>query len=124
MQVNKDILSYLDQIIASTQTDTIDWQKANPTTFVWTIKKPSEAKITIQFVRKTLLTNTGVRKIKRYILEATDPTNSTPRFSITGDDNNRELFDKLETLFNAINESFTRKGLYFLKSILPVQERE
>ena len=121
-----EILSYIDEIIEATNKDTIEWKRANPTTYIWSVIEPGgsvhpTAKVIVQRVRKTSfideLGRPKVTAVEHYIFQALDASAVT-KLSITGDDS-RQINAKLGILYNAIADSMARKGLDFLKTILP-----
>lgn len=110
--------SNLDKIIEDTKKDTIDWIRENPTTYVWT--PTARVKVIVQRVQKTLWWDQqgrpGVRTIKQYVFQVVE--DSVQKLLLNGADE-KQVNEKLETLYNTITDSITRKGLDFLKSIPP-----
>lgn len=118
-----ELNEYFDRLISATKDGKIDWTKANPTTFVWTtIRSPRPSKVSLQRVDRTALRAddrgafVGQKVMRSYVFQALD--GNYPRFSIDGTEEGG-LNEKLEILFEAISNSMARKGLDFLKALLP-----
>jgi hypothetical protein len=120
-----ELLKYAADLAQATTEGKLAWQRANPTTFSWTKSQPGrppEGRITLQYVagqERRPLSNGGITlvNVKKYIFTAIDNAN-VQRFTIDSSQN-PELHIMLHGLFHAIETSLARKGLDFLKSILP-----
>jgi len=117
-----ELSAELDAIKVSTEAGTLEWVKANPATFVWARPLPP-ARMTLQRIETpptavVMLRGqpTVVHRGKRFVLQAYDAANL--RLSIDGGES-EELNQKMEQLFDVIMSVQSRKGIEFLKSILP-----
>jgi hypothetical protein len=117
------IIPYLDDLVSATQTGTMKWSSANPSTYYWTTMSPRPARLTIQRVPKgTPKVNPSnrtmyVTQAHEHILQAFDQTNNL-QFALDGTES--ELVNKkLGQIFDAIEASIARQGLDFFKSVIP-----
>lgn len=119
---SKELFLYIDQIIKATQNGTIEWARANPTTFIWTVSQQKGARVIIQRVERASRTpdeagRLVVKKSTTYVLHATDET-GVVKLNVNGEED-AEANNKLEELFNVLTKNISRKGLDFLKSLIP-----
>ena len=118
----KDLLEYIDQLVDATNRDTLDWTKPNPSTYIWTVAPSQPARVILQQIIRNVTAKDGmgrpiIRAITSYVFQALDSA-GTQRLNVSGDQA-PEINVKLEQLYAAISAYLSRKGLEFLKSILP-----
>ena len=120
-----ELFVYIDRLIAATKSGHVDWAKANPTTYIWTSSGTVPARLMIQRVdrspadrMKAQALNPTLRlPVRYYVFQAVELPNAV-KLSINGSED-QEPNAKLEELYETITSGFARKGLDFLKSILP-----
>lgn len=120
----EQIVTYLDKLIASTQANQINWTKTNPTTYVWHIPQKGNSRLIIQSVERgtgRIVTNRigmpAEEMLKYCVFQAMDQAN-VELLTIDGS-TDQTLNGKLRLLFQAIESCLARKGIDFLKSIIP-----
>ncbi len=102
-----ELITYLTSLLESTQNGTINWGKASPNTFVWNTSSPKAAKVGLQKVGRQ-----GSVSYTFTVIEG-----NTQRLLVEGEPPEVNLL--LGKLYEAVETSITRKGLDFLKSLLP-----
>ena len=113
-----ELLAYLAQLIETTSTGSVNWAEANPTTYTWDSTVPGRGgKVAIQAISRR--DQSGIPR-RAYVFTVVDPRTNVQKLAIDGG-TDVEVNQKLKDLFNAVQASITRKGLDFLKSILPHQ---
>jgi len=117
-----EFLSYIEQLTVATRSGSVEWTRVNPTTFTWDTIKPTPARLSLQRVdRRDRVVKAGrpmVITSKHYVFQAVDPEEGLQKLSISGADD-PDVNQKLEALYDAISSGLSRKGLDFLKSLLP-----
>jgi hypothetical protein len=103
-----EFLKYLDGIIAATKDGNMNWQALNPTTYVWKKDVNRNARIVVQRVQPQFP--------KTFVFQLVDNINVV---QINEQAAGTALATKLEELYDGIGKHLDRKGLNFLKSILP-----
>ena len=113
-----EFLAYLTQLIEGTNKGSLNWTEANPTTYTWHSNAPGRGgKVAIQAVQRR---NQYGAKDWYFVFTVAEPTTGVQKLALDGG-TDAEVNKKLQELFQAIASSITRKGLDFLKSILPQQ---
>jgi hypothetical protein len=111
-----ELLAYLAQLIESTSKGSLNWAEANPTTYTWQSNTPGRVgKLAIQAVQRK---NQYGSKDWYFVFTVAEPTTGVQKLAVDGG-TDAEVNKKLQELFKAIASSITRKGLDFLKRILP-----
>jgi hypothetical protein len=117
-----ELLEYLDRLVAATKRGDIEWRRVNPTTYSWETGPQQFARVTLQRVGPGAQTTDAGRVVvvarTTYLLQAADARSNVVRLSVNGAQDAASNV-KLEELYNAIGAGFSRKGLDFLKAILP-----
>src|SRR5262249_47119846 len=103
-----ELITYLTSLLESTRAGKVNWGKTNPSTFLWNTPSPKNANVGLQKVPKqggSISYNFSVvdGNVQKLVVEGEPP----------------EVNRLLGELFEAVETSITRKGLDFLKSILP-----
>ncbi|HEY2783021.1 MAG TPA: hypothetical protein VGI90_19740 [Steroidobacteraceae bacterium] len=126
-----ELVGYIGDLIEVTSRGGTNWNKFNPTTFVWDISIPSHpARLVLQQVAgAALVHNKGLQSAAsdsstKYVFQAIDLTipQGAPVLIINGADSDL-LNRKLRELFNTISGKESRKGLDFLGSIIADAKR-
>lgn len=124
---SKELQTYLEEIIAATRQGSIQWEAANPTTFVWdTGSLVKGARLSLQLVNR-VIRPVGIggitgspRRIPSYILQAFQIDTGTRSLKVSINGSEDESTNKqLETLYEFIKTGVSRKGLDFLKDLIP-----
>lgn len=118
-----EFIDYGNKLLDATRSGDIDWTKANPTTFVWEVKSPKRARVTLQQVdrRERDQATRALKTTRAYVFNVHDLATgavANQRLSVSGTDD-PEVNEILKTLFETIASGVTRKGLDFLKSVIP-----
>jgi hypothetical protein len=128
LQGKNELQGYLDELIAATRKGSIQWVAANPTTFLWdTGAELRGARISLQRVDRTVPTTgiggiRGMRRMAAYIFQAFEIEQGRLVLRVSVDSSEDEsVGKKLETLFDFIKTGVSRKGLEFLKDLIPRQ---
>jgi len=118
MADNEELTKYIEQIISATEQGSMDWEKANPTTYVWiTPDAKLQGRIVLQRIDKNELTREGMRRNKYFVLEAFDEYQKL-QISISGY-LIKPINQTLGRLFDTVASANLNKGLSFLKTIVP-----
>lgn len=122
---NEKLIPYVQRSISATESGSLEWTQANPTTYVWSSRGMPRGSLKVQFVTKTAITTSpaGRRSVSRanyYLLQAFDGEGSL-QFSVTGEEE-PALNDVLKRLYDAAIKSVAERGLRFLDSILPPKD--
>ena len=116
-----ELLGYLDRLIQATRGGKIEWDRPNPTTFVWnTSATPPPGAIVLQRVERRIVRQGQPVTVTDYLLQVMDPSRPTPRVSMEGD-KDEQVNAKLKELYEAITTAIARKGLDFFKTIISKQ---
>lgn len=118
-----EFLEYVKKIGEAARNGTMEWSRANPTTLVHTQVGPQRARIVIQRVDRPVREQSplgGVRQrvIKQYVFQVTQGPANIQMLSMDGSDD-EHINQALETLYETVSQSISRKGLDFLKSLIP-----
>lgn len=120
-----EFLRYVDDLIAATSSGAIEWTRANPTTVIWETRSTAPARISLQLVDSLGRTTTAdgriIRKRERsYLLQLTDLRHTPPRqrLSVSGADE-PAINERLRRLYDTAASGLSKKGLEFLREILP-----
>jgi hypothetical protein len=120
-----ELRGYLVNLINATREGTIQWRSVNPTTFVYeTGTEEKGARLTLQRLERTVRTVVGGRIVANksfsYLLQAHEVIGGrmTLKVNIDGDDDD-DANERLSSLFDIVKSGLSRKGLDFLKEILP-----
>lgn len=119
-----ELQNYLERIQLLTEQGKIDWKRANPSTFTWTRRDgASRAKLTLQKVDRNVRIRTQAGQIttkntRHYIFQVTEGQTAAQMLTVntSEDEGFAEIMGKL---FETIQAGISRKGLDFLKNILP-----
>lgn len=119
-----ELSSYLTEIATATKNGKITWEQVNPTTFSWITSPPNSARVTIQQVStRTLGRNetgrTALINKHHYVFQAYGE--GLVRLNYDGSSNS-SLNQLLADIHEAARMSIARRGLDFLKRILPISE--
>jgi hypothetical protein len=121
-----ELLPYIDQIISTTEKGEMNWQRLNPTTFVWNAAPPNAGRIVLQQVitaepmpvpRVPVQFRQTLRQVTKILFQVIDDKN-VQRISISSTDD-EALRVRLDKLYQTLSSGITSAGLDFLKSILP-----
>jgi len=116
-ETTSEVLKYLDEMVQATRAGKMIWRRENPTTFVWATA--NRGKIVLQRTVANVPTQMGrpPQRVSRYVLLAMDLSDveQLQLQSTQGPD----IDAKLRNLYVEIESSIARRGLDFLKSILP-----
>jgi hypothetical protein len=124
---SNELQTYLEEIIAATRQGSIQWESANPTTFVWdTGSAIKGARLSLQLVNR-IIRPIGLggapgspRRVPSYILQAFEMSNGVRNLKVSINGAEDESTNrKLETLYEFIKTGVSRKGLDFLKGLIP-----
>jgi len=122
---HEDILPYIKSITDLTISEKMVWIKANPTTYIWSTKEPSLAKIVVQRIvntkRKRDETNRLVHVVETDYLIQVYSANKEPLISVDSSQN-ANMKMPLSILFEAIDGNRAKEALSFLDSVLPSKE--
>lgn len=120
-----ELQAYVDQLIEATHSGSVTWKAANPTTYVWDTAGTPKGRLVLQRSERTHVqedTKGHIRPVKVpfyqfQVLEIT-PRGSELRISI---DSSEQQFmnSNLDNLYELIKTGVSRKGLAFLKDIIP-----
>lgn len=118
-----EFAAYIDELTAATRAGNIEWSRANPSTFLWTVGPPTPTRISLQQVEqpKIEVALDGKRVMgttRKYVFTLTDMKSRQQVLSIKSEDG-PEISSKLRALFELIDSGVTRRGLDLLRSILP-----
>lgn len=120
-----EFIEYVDKLIESTRSGTIEWKAVNPSTIVW---ETDGARLSLQRLERAKGTHNAAGrpimvKIVSYIFQAFEVRGSAvkslvEKMSVESDENDA-INKKLDALYEAAKTATARKGLDFLKGILP-----
>ena len=116
--------TYLDELIEATRAGSVEWKPVNPTTYVWEAPGATGARLSIQRIDRTQpVTEDGhikLRRVSSYLFQAFEMLGPAvkQRLSIESDEE-PDLNPKFETLYEIAKTGLSRKGLDFLRKILP-----
>jgi hypothetical protein len=101
------LLSYLDGIIAATNNGKMIWSRANQTTYVWNVIGRGNARLVIQKISPSpIFTMVAFNELNKAEFQANGGENSP-------------INQKLGLIFVGIEQYQDKKGLDFLKTIIP-----
>lgn len=113
-----ELLVYLDLLITSTQSGDTVWRAANPTTLTWTTASPP-GRVVLQRVEKRTPPIPG-RPVSsptvHYVFQVLEAA-GLQRLTVSGEEDS-EINQKLDVLYQAAAARMSRGGLDFLKSLL------
>jgi hypothetical protein len=120
-----EFMEYVDQLIESTRSGKVEWRAANPSTVTW---EAEGARLSLQRLERTRPGRTpsglmGVVKTVSYIFQAFEVGGGAvkrfiEKMSIESE-SNEPINRKLDTLYDVAKTAAARKGLDFLKGVLP-----
>jgi hypothetical protein len=129
MPQSPEMIEWLNQVIKGTESGSIKWKSANPTTFAWDTRTgQSPARVVLQRVER--MENVVVagrmtsRKVPNFLLQAIQipnpqqPGQQIPVVTITGADD-PEMNAQLGKLYGLVMGVAGREHIEFLKSLLP-----
>jgi hypothetical protein len=121
-----EFLAQIDALIEATRDGTMVWQRANPSTFVWRSRPTKETEVSAilnlqkvehrEVVSGRPLTHRTVQAA--YIFQAIDRRTKAAYLTMNGIEE-PALNERLGLLFETISAGITRKGLEFLKKVIP-----
>lgn len=115
-----DLKHTIEGLIIATQEGQMSWSQANKTTFVW-LNPNHKGRLILQRTGETArLVGGRIDMQSMYQLQAVDATSPLTGFTVTTDDA-PDLKSVMHELFDVVGASITKKGISFLKSILPSQ---
>ena len=122
---SSELTNYLDQLIKATREGSIVWKSANPTTYFWERGDAMRgARLSLQRVDRNSPVRVAGRltmqKTSSYIFQAHEISEGALFLKVSIESADDPEFDeRLKTLFDLIKTGLSRKGLDFLKEILP-----
>lgn len=116
-----EFLSYLDQLMTATAAGKIEWGRLNPTTFTWATLT---ARVNLQRVDQvTQKVEPGkppvLVRTTNYVFQALE--GALQKLTVSGTEDSL-VNQKLGDLYAAITGGYSRRGLDFLRSLLPPAE--
>src|SRR6267378_2068619 len=119
-----EIKSYVEQLIAATLGGTMKWTQVNPTTYVWDTRVPQPARLSLQRLeRQELRPSLGqpipsIQKVHSFVFQAfeSQPGGTLIQRLGIASQENKELNQLLDKLFQTIDQLRTRQSLDFLKN--------
>ena len=127
-----EIKSYVEQLIAATLGGTMKWTQVNPTTYVWDTRVPQPARLSLQRLeRQELRPSLGqpipsIQKVHSFVFQAfeSQPGGTLIQRLGIASQENKELNQLLDKLFQTIDQLRTRQSLDFLKNIIPPTKQQ
>ena len=123
---SQELQQYIDVLLEATRAGTVEWKAVNPTTFVWETAAEPRARVNLQRVEKNVFRRavgeTAPGSKVSYVLQAFEVSGpiSLQKLKVSVESaDDPALNHKLHTLFEFIKSGVSRKGLEFLKEILP-----
>ncbi|KAB0665684.1 hypothetical protein F6V25_08155 [Oryzomonas japonica] len=121
MEAKNELLDYLNRLLSATVDKSMEWFKANPTTYMWTTNTPKPGKVIIQRVNKRafviVMGRRVPREITKHLLQVLDGKGNIV-FSVDGMSNSTAE-EVLIKVYEAILSRETEKGFEFFKDIIP-----
>lgn len=114
-----ELRNYIEQLIEGTRSGSLEWNRANPSTYTWD-SNATNARLVLQRSERMVI-RARVEKIAFYIFQAfeTTPT-GTRRIMLSVDTSeDHDIQRPLEELYQTIRSGISRKGLDFLKRSIP-----
>jgi len=120
-----EFIEYVDKLIESTRSGTVEWKAVNPSTIVW---ETGAARLSLQRVERTKSARNPAGKIVAvkvvsYIFQAFEVRGGAVKTLVekmsVESDSDEAVNRKLDALYEAAKTAVARKGLDFLKGILP-----
>ena len=117
----EELIEQVNRLITTTSGGEIIWTRANPTTFTWERGSPA-ARIILQTLTQSRTVVVGARPVQRQfrflLFQVVDPLSKETYINVQERDDT-DVGRKLAELYQAISASESRRGLDFLKSVLP-----
>jgi hypothetical protein len=126
---SSELIQWLSQVIGMTESGTIKWKSANPTTFIWETQSAQvPARVVLQRLERMesylMAGRATQRKVSYFILQAfqapnpRSPAQQIPIITMSGADD-PEVNTPLEKLYGLVAVVAEREHIEFLKSLLP-----
>lgn len=121
---SSELKTYIEQLVALTQSGSMSWVQINPSTFVWDTNTPTRSRLSLQRLERQQQTiqqgHAVMKRFHHFVLQALEfqSGQQIPRFTITTQEDD-ELNPLLQTLFDAIVKVLSRQSLDFFKAIIP-----
>jgi hypothetical protein len=117
------LIQYLSEVVNQTKSGTIEWLRANPTTYTWTkMVGGPVARMTIQRIEKPEVVrspNGGValQQTRNYVLQVTDAQANLQILSLNTTET-PAMMDILAELYESIGSNVSQKSMEFLRNML------
>jgi hypothetical protein len=116
--VLREMASTIADLTRSTRDGGMSWIEANKTTFVWTNPKNGSRLVLQKTAEPPRLIKGVLSKMPAYQFQAVEGQTKQAGLTVETDEV-PQLFGPVNELYEAVQTSVAKKGLSFLKSILP-----
>lgn len=108
---------YLEQLLAATRLNQIDWLEVNPSTYTWSNTETGGRINLQQLGALPRMSATGLEIYHNYVMQVLDNA-GRPQLVLQGGEE-KEHNEKLGSLFQEIRYTKTQRAIEFLGTMLP-----